>query len=51
MTVGVHRDDLLLIVPLWEWTDIGGGLSVCEVWLMGNVKVLAGYSKRIVDRV
>jgi hypothetical protein len=51
MSVWVHRNDLLLVVPLWERTDVGGRLSVCEVWLVRDVKVLTCYSKRVVDRI
>lgn len=51
MTVGVHCDNLLLVVPLWEGTDVGSGFSVSEVWLVCDVEILASYSKRVVDGI
>ena len=51
MAVGIHSHNLLLVAPLRERTNFSGRLSVCKVWLVRDVEVLAGYSKGIVDGV
>lgn len=51
MAVGIHGDDFLLVAPLREGPDLGRGFGVCEVWLVGDVEVLACNSKSIVDGI
>ena len=51
MSVRIHCNDLLLIVPLRERPNVCSGLSVGEVGLVRNVEVLAGYSERVVNRI
>ena len=51
MTVRVHGHNLLLVAPLWKWSNLGSRLSVGEVRLVSDVKVLACYSQCIVDGV
>lgn len=31
VTPRVHSNDLVRIAPSWEWADVHGRLSVCEV--------------------
>ena len=49
MTVRIHGNDLLLVIPLREGPNVRGGLSVGEVGLVGDIEILAGYSQRIVN--
>jgi len=51
MAIWIHGNNLLWVPPCWEGADLGGGLSVGEVGLMGDVEVLACYGKRVVDGV
>lgn len=51
MAIRIHSHNLLLVAPLWERANLGCRLSVGEVWLVGDVEVLACYSKSIVDGV
>lgn len=49
MTIGVHGHDLLLVAPLWEGTDLRGWLGIGEVWLVGDVEILACHGKSVID--
>jgi hypothetical protein len=51
MTVWVHSNNLLPIVPLRERSNIRSRLGVCEVWLVGNVEVLACHGEGVVDGI
>jgi hypothetical protein len=51
MAVWVHGNNLLRIPPCRKGADLGGGLGVSEVRLVGDVKVLARDGKRVVDGV
>lgn len=51
MAVGIHRYDFLWIAPLWEGADLCCRLSVGEVRLVSDVKILACYSQRVIDGV
>ena len=51
MAIRIHSYNLLLVAPLRERTNLGGRLCIGEVWLVGDVEVLACYSKSIVDGV
>jgi hypothetical protein len=49
MTIRIHSYNLLFVAPLWERSNLRSRFGVGEVWLMGDVEVLACYGKRIVD--
>lgn len=49
MAIGVHGHNLLLVTPLWEGADFRSRLGVGEVWLVGDVEVLACYGKGVVN--
>lgn len=51
VTVRIHSHDLLLVGPLREGSDLCSGFSVREVRFVGDVEVLACYSKGVVDGV
>lgn len=51
MTVRVHSHNLLLVAPLREGTNFCSRLSVGEVRLVSDVKVLACYGKGVVDGI
>jgi hypothetical protein len=51
MTIRIHSHDLLLVAPLWERSNLCGWFGVGKVWLVGNVEILAGYCKCVIDRV
>lgn len=51
MAIGVHGNDLLLVVPLRERSNVGSGLGVGEIRLVCDVEVLASDSKCVVDRI
>jgi hypothetical protein len=51
MSIWIHGHNLLLVAPLWERTNFGSGFCVGEVWLMGDVEVLAGDGKSVVDGI
>jgi len=51
MAIGVHCHNLLPVAPLGEGPNLCSGLSVGEIGLVGDVQVLAGYGKSVVDGV
>lgn len=51
MAVWVHGHDFLWVTPLRERTNLCGRLGVSEVWLVGDIEVLACYGQSIVDGV
>jgi hypothetical protein len=51
MAIRIHSHNLLLVAPLRKRANLGSGLGVGEVWLVGDVEVLACYSKGIIDGV
>lgn len=51
MAIRIHSHNLPLVAPLRERANLGGRLRVGEVWLVGDVEVLACYGKSIVDGV
>lgn len=51
MSIRIHGDNLLLVAPLREGTDVCSRFSVGKVWLVVDIEVLAGYGKSVIDAV